>query len=129
MHWFRYGRQVSGSPQGAAVLVNTAYDDQLKAGASLLLRFAMETAHLHGVTLTGAVWRKAAGGIEELTLETGARRIRAEFVGELVASFPARNAEGVRRVIRALIEQLAAARSAANAAPPQSDRPQRFACS
>ena len=122
MYWFRYGRQVTGSARGAAILVNSAYDDQLKAGASLVLRFAMETAALRGITLTGAVWRKAGDGVEELTLESGARRLRAEFAGELIASFPARNADGVRRVIRALVEQLGAPRLA------ESGGAEHFAC-
>jgi hypothetical protein len=92
---------------GAAMLANNAYDDQLQTGASLLLRYALDVAEGKGVNLTGAMWRRGSGSIEELTLASGAWQMKAEFASDVVAAFPSRHASGVRRLLRSMVEELA----------------------
>jgi len=107
MFWHKYGKQVTGTSMGAAMLVNNAYDEQLQTGASMLLRYALDTAEGKGINLTGAMWARASSGVEELTLASGPWQMRAEFASDVVAAFPSRNAAGVRRLLRSMVEELA----------------------
>ena len=106
MFWHKYGKQVTGTSMGAAMLVNNAYDDQLQTGASLLLRYALDVADAKGVNLTGAMWSRGSGSVEELTLASGPWQMKAEFASDVVAAFPSRNAAGVRRLLRSMVEEL-----------------------